>query len=279
MGRRVSGVVLAVLAVSLLASPVAADSSRAERRIRRAVVATQDEESARLEMSMTYDIGGQTQTLAMNGVLDLASGDGVLTMTVPISGGDAALETRIVDGIVYLDFGDLVDPLRGTGVLSELDGVRWIRATPEGSTAGTVGPVNQHPASQLEALRGIDDVERVGRDEVDGVATTHFKGTVDLVAAAEAARAAGQVEAAEQVEQFFAGDDEIPVEVWLDDENRTRRMKMRFAIEAAPGERFDAAVDMRINDFGVPIDVQAPPADEVIDLAEFEELLLGRDAV
>ena len=59
----------------------------------------------------------------------------------------------------------------------------------------------------------------------------------------------------------------VPADVWINDDDRV--VKMHLVID---GSAFDtsggtADLTMQITDFGVPVDVQPPPADETSDLS------------
>ena len=78
-----------------------------------------------------------------------------------------------------------------------------------------------------------------------------------------------QVEAG--LEQMFRGDRKLPVDLWLDAENRLRQMRTRIDVEdPEPGH---VTVTLTMPEFDVPVEVAAPPAEETIDFGEFQQLL------
>ena len=130
--------------------------------------------------------------------------------------------------------------------------------------------VNADPGAQLDALTKAKGMKEVGEEKIDGADTTHFRGEVrikDLIAALPPER---RRKAQAAVDQLFksapGGDAPQPVDVWVDDEERIRRMKQQVKAPAQPGVpagRADVTVDYR--DFGTPLRVQRPAAGQTFD--------------
>jgi hypothetical protein len=124
------------------------------------------------------------------------------------------------------------------------------------------------PAQALKYLLGAsDDFERVGSQQVRGVETTHYRGTVDLRKALEQIPA----DSGDELERVLelVGDPKMPFEVWIDDDGLARRMKYEQPLPAGQGgEDATMALTMEMYDFGADVDVEPPPDDEVIDLQE-----------
>jgi hypothetical protein len=166
---------------------------------------------------------------------------------------------------MYMDFGDL-----GAfgGKLPE--GKRWVSIDLDAlkSQGGDYGSLidqtqNTGPTQGLEYLQGLSgDVTKVGDDTVAGQHATHYRASIDY-----AKVAAKLPESSRDVADKLAKLGTVPADVWIDDQDRV--VKMRFAIDGSAFGGAGGAVqlEMEITDFGVPVDVQAPPADETVDLA------------
>jgi hypothetical protein len=124
------------------------------------------------------------------------------------------------------------------------------------------------PTQSLHYLRGAtDDFEEVGSEEVRGVETTHYRGTVDLRKVLEQVPA----DARDSFERVFELMDvnELPFEVWIDEDGLARRMKYEQPLPpGSGGEDASMALTMEMFDFGAAVDVEPPPDNEVIDLQE-----------
>jgi len=55
--------------------------------------------------------------------------------------------------------------------------------------------------------------------------------------------------------------------VWINDEDRVVKMHLVVDGGSLGASAGTAALTMEITDFGVPVDVQAPPADQTTDLS------------
>jgi hypothetical protein len=130
---------------------------------------------------------------------------------------------------------------------------------------------NSHPTQALAFLKGAsDDIKEVGKDQVRGAETTHYKATIDV----SKAIASQPADKREPLEKLFEGSGmtSFPADVWIDAEGRMR--KMQYVIKVKTGAAGPATVDttLELFDFGSPVDVEAPPASETADLDE----LLGQ---
>ena len=137
--------------------------------------------------------------------------------------------------------------------------------------------VAQDPTGQLEYLRGVSEsVEKVGEEQVRGAQTTRYEATIDLRKAATQEGPEAREAYDETIEMLGAS--KLPVEVWLDDQNRIRRFAMNLTVPmpenaASPNaSREDATMRtqtvVEYYDFGVPVDVQAPPPEQTMDGSE-----------
>ena len=108
-------------------------------------------------------------------------------------------------------------------------------------------------------VRAADSITEQGSEDVRGVTTTRYHAVIDL--AKSAARLGG--EARQRVEGLSQlGLTKLPTDVWIDDQGRVRREFFTMHV-AQSGQEVTIAMTMELFDFGVPVDVQAPPDDQV----------------
>jgi hypothetical protein len=277
--RGLVAALVAVMSVVLVAPAGARDAF--ERRIRRAAETTAAAGTARVSLQVGIESETASGELTADGVVSLAGERGQLVVDLSdFAGVPASFEERIVDGVVYLDFGSILDAT-GTSLPADLLGKRWIRIDissltgPDGESLRSIDPTGGASAtSQIDALRGIDDAVRVGTEDIGGVRTTHFRGALRLALARQYLDSVpdelrARVEAG--LEQLFRGDRRLPVDLWLDSENRLRQMRTRIDVEDPEPAR--VTVTFTMPEFDVPVEVSAPPADETIDFGEFQQLL------
>jgi len=103
-----------------------------------------------------------------------------------------------------------------------------------------------------DLIKASKNVEKVGSEEIRSVTTTHYRAHLDKSKLGNDGRA------------------EVPdaVDVWVDEEGLPRRVSVPFgAGDGAPAEVVD------LFDFGVPVDVHAPAASEIVSEDEFSKLM------
>lgn len=211
--------------------------------------------SSRFSLSTTTEIGGQRTELGGEGVFDYAAQSGEMTFTLPRGGGD--LRQRVVDDVMYLQLPqepDVFYELR----LSDL--------------ADTSLAASTDPTGGLQALRGAgDDVAEIGSEDIRGAATTHYRGTLDVNKSLEALKGPMR----DALEQALSTSDlrEVPFDAWIDEEGRLRRFDqtMTIANPQVPGQSIEVSTRLEMYDFGVEVDVEAPPAEQVRDGAALLE--------
>ena len=133
-------------------------------------------------------------------------------------------------------------------------------------------PGQENPTQQLDHLRAVtDDLDEVGRESVRSVATTHYRGTVDLREYEDLFPENERAEVRKSVERLveMMGSPTYPVDVWIDGEDLVRRMSFEFTM-SQPGqtESTRMAMTMEFFDFGRPVDVKLPAASDTIDITE-----------
>jgi hypothetical protein len=130
------------------------------------------------------------------------------------------------------------------------------------------------PRKMLDFLRAASEqIETVGTEELRGVGTTHYRATVNLADYDKLAPASKREELrsmlGEMIEQ--TGLDEIPVDVWLDELGLVRRLDMSFtATQPGTTDSVQATMTFEVYDYGEVVDVELPPAAEVVDAAALD---------
>jgi hypothetical protein len=113
-------------------------------------------------------------------------------------------------------------------------------------------------------LLASDETEKLGKEDVRAVETTRYRAKVDGRKLLQQMQRSDRLHTPEEVR----GDRFFPVELWIDDESRVRRIRLREG--AAANESMVMTIEFF--DYGVEVDVQPPPADQVISQEELEKL-------
>ncbi len=210
-------------------------------------------------------------TMTGRGVTDFSGARSALTMRMP---GMDAMEVRQIGAVSYTKMPkEFLAGMPGAKPWMKVD-VGAMAGQQYGAGLGQMqgGPASD-PTAQLEYLRGVSDsVEKVGTEKVRGVQTTRYEASIDMEKALAEQGGEAQKAYDELVRQ--TGMREVPVQTWLDDQNRVRRFAMTMTMtppegQASPGipEGGKMRMDMvaEYYDFGTPVNVQAPPPDQTAD--------------
>jgi hypothetical protein len=176
----------------------------------------------------------------------------------------------LMDGLtLYMTLGALTAELP--------DDKRWIKfdlAEEAKASASEAAQLDQllgrDPSTSLRYLRAVsEEIERVGGEQVRGVSTTRYKATIEVRRYPELLPVSERAEARKAIDELISvmGTDRMPIEVWVDDESLVRRTQTRMTMREA-GERIDVRERTDYFDFGTAVDVEPPPAGEVVDASE-----------
>jgi hypothetical protein len=232
-----------------------------------AAVKTAEAGSARTESFYRMHFGDQTFTTHIEGLYDFRNRRSETTMHYP-EGSDWEMTTRVIT------IGAVTYP-RLPASYGLPKGKRWLRydtsqldatiaaaptvaeasdSAPDDSSSVILedsavsvqlvgAPGQGDPGTILEYLRDAGTVTVRGRELVRDAVSTRYH--------------------AKLVQQ----NDETDVDVWIDDAARVRRI---MSTSVWGNEKFTIVATTEYFDFGVAVDVAAPPDDEVIDEDEFD---------
>ncbi|MER6527674.1 LppX_LprAFG lipoprotein [Streptomyces sp. NPDC001508] len=190
-----------------------------------------------------------------------------MKMAVEDKATDGQVEIRLIDKAMYIG--------GNAEMAKEMDGKSWIKfdMSALGGDSGRAmdqlgaGEAGKNPAADSTFLTGSKDVKKVGTETVDGVETTHYKGTVsldDLRTTLKDKDKEARERRETSIEQYEKmGLDSMTMDMWIDGEHHTKQFRMRGDAQKGP-------LDMTITflDYNKPVKVTAPPAKDTADLAE-----------
>lgn len=245
----------ALLAIALL--PLSACGGVDASLLATAVHNTEAAGGAELAFQWTYDIPGRPPVVMTGtGVEDAAKQHARIVAQLPPQAPRAGEFEVIADGFVMYMRSDLF--------ADELGGKEWMKLDlgraydSLGIEVGTVGQVGQGTAQQLDALAHVSDgVSDEGREPIRGVETTHYSATVDL----------GKLPG-KNIDKLaeLSGGSEIPVDIWIDDQERIRRFEWEQSLPAVEGMKMTMVAEYVR--FGVPVNIDAPDEDDVLDATD-----------
>jgi len=204
-----------------------------------------------------------TVTSATTGVMTMSGQEQYspglkMSMTMQVQG--QSLSEVLIGSTFYMDYPELT---------AELGGKPWgeIDLSKANGALGSLSSLantarNYNPTTQLQAMLASGRVANFGPVTVDGQQTTHYQGkiivaqmqnepsalTAGQLAALKAALQAASV-TSEQVDLYLSADN-VPVEV--------------KSVSQSPSGQ--VSTDMFLSGWGKPVQIGAPPADQVFDL-------------
>jgi hypothetical protein len=232
--------------------------------------ATEQANTARFDLRMHMDggISSPIDTHA-NGVIDFAKNRGSASLSAqhpPAKSDetfDMPVEARWLDGKSY----ERYDPNAKSSDVPVTAAKPWVRddsgdACASNDSSGFLGAmlgmpgVHTGPANVIDELanRGVA-LARVGTESIRGTATMHWR--ADIPKPATPTTLGNSDDCGDD---FGGGTPKL--EIWTDDENRVRRITMSSSAELG-GSPFSVSVTTELYDYGVEVDVTAPPADQI----------------
>ncbi len=219
-------------------------------------------QTARIAVTTTMQMQSMSVSFTQTGVFDFAHSRGMVSMQNPV-----AMTEIFMPPTAYIKI-----PGGAGGMLPH--GKSWIAVN-----AGTSGGLESSllssfgggtdPADLLASLTAISaSVTDLGTATIRGVRVTGFRVDVDP------AKAAARVPRSERAGflQFTGslGSGLIPVEVWVDNQNLVRQVKLSMHLPGGLGATASAQMVQVTDfyDFGVPVRVSAPPASQIASMPQ-----------
>ncbi|MFD2419358.1 hypothetical protein [Amycolatopsis pigmentata] len=246
------------------------DSGTSDQVVAAAYDRTTAAKTAKTTITTEIGTGGQKVPVNASGVIDFAGPSADLTENM----GLGSMEVRFLNGLVYAQLPPQLAQRMGAGKpWSSLDLNRIAQQQYGASLADLQSSLPGDPTDTLGYLRGAgDQVTKVGQETVDGVQTTHYNVTLDLDKAA-ANQSPQREQAVRKLEQQL-GTHTVPAQVWIDDQGRLRKMTFTETMANPPsrpnGQSGPITIDVTevLSDFGIPVNVTAPPADQTTDVTD-----------
>jgi len=220
----------------LLLVPLAAGCGSETAALQGSDDALRDASTSRVEWKME---GKAMPSFRSTGSIDYANGRGELIFT-----GGAGPETRAVfvgrDGYFGAKVGDTM---------------YWVKGSGESTRAADrflPGASGMSPDRLMKDLiKASTKVDKVDSEEIRGVSTTHYRAHLD------------------GTKLGLKDNAEVPdaVDAWIDEQGLPRRVRVPYGRDNEVAEVVD------LFDFGVPVDVEAPPANEIVSEKEFEKMM------
>ena len=248
--------------------------------VAKAAEATNDAGGFKLSIDGSFNVPNvRNLPLKGSGELDPKTRRGHLLFTEagPLAlGGGKGIEQVFEGDVIYMKMPQLAEQLGGKK--------QWIKVdVKEAGRALGVDPAQfgqlggNDPRKVLDQVRAVSgEVEEVGSEKVRGTDATHYTADVDLRKYPDRLPEKDREQARVAVERLIdqTGSSTYPMDLWIDDDDLLRRVKIAYDFQVpGSGDKAKFAMTMEFFDFGAPIEVKPPPADQVMDLADLARSL------
>lgn len=218
------------------------------------------------KMTMRTQTGARQMRVPAEGVMDLE--EKTFSMSMDLT--DISPRLGRIDAVgqgsdLYVSIPAFEEQLREAG------SKRWIKSS---NTRSSFANPGGDPKTALEGLEALDqDPTEVGSELLHGVKTTHYRTRLDVEAMAASAK--GQKLSPSQRASLDAlrqaGQESIPVEVWIGEDGYVHRFLMTFDLEQE-GQQASVEIGFDFFDFNEPVEIEIPQASETMTEAELKSL-------
>ncbi|WP_208024606.1 hypothetical protein [Amycolatopsis pithecellobii] len=202
------------------------------------------------------------QAVTAQGQARFDGADTVMDMTMTV--GPVREEMRYVDRALYVQ---LPEQYRARMT----SGKPWGKVPADSAVAKQIGAQQAQqndPSQALQQIQQAGTITRSAHETLDGQPVTHYWIDVDFAKGFDKFKNTGLPEA--QLNEIAAKVKTIPVELWLGSDKLpvqiTEDMSALMKAAGAPATAQDMKITMKYSDWGTPVDVQAPPANQVGEL-------------
>ncbi|CAM5308172.1 putative lipoprotein [Streptomyces avidinii] len=207
--------------------------------------------SADVRMTVTMpDTGGKP--VQMNGVYSWGNG---LAMEAETPAKDLEMEDLVADGtityrLVQGSYYYGVDPAPE----GPFKGKTWLKldasAVLGDKGAAAMESGNNDPTAGLKSLKWANNVTKIGKEDVNGKSSVHYRATVPSDKLGDAASAFGAM---------GGGAGDLVSDIWVDDKGMPSRLNQTVGT---------TSVNVDFLSFGVAKDITAPPAADTADITD-----------
>ncbi|MFF0723603.1 DUF1396 domain-containing protein [Streptomyces sp. NPDC004134] len=234
------------------------------------------EEFTSLEYRMAGEVPGEG---VMEGTGSISMDPPAMQMTMTVDGAtpdeSGEMEIRLVDDAMYMNLGD--EAAAGMG------GKSWLKiGMSEGESGGGENPLlelkqaDDNPAEEAQMMNAADDLKKVGEEEIEGVQTTRYTGTItldDLREQLKGEDAETKKNRQEKIDDMAEqGVDEFTMDMWIDGEDHTKQFRMQAETAEGPLD-----TTMTFLSYNEPVTVKAPPASDTMDMDGMAEEMEGAE--
>lgn len=253
-----AAIALAAAACSSGSGGTGGSSAKDVKLVQAAYTTTTKAKTAKAQMQVRIAQGDAgTADISATGKVNLTSQQGEFDISLPQGLDEHAVYTH---GIAYEKLPDQVrSRMHVNTPWVSIDMNKAVKAQTGSSLAQLQQQQPENPLDQLSYLRSVSSkITKDGTETVDGAKTTHYRAQIDLNR--QKTEAAGRL-------AKVLGSHNLPVQVWIDEQGRLRKMQVEEKIhQPTTGASVTVSMQLRLSDFGTRVSVQPPAKDQTTDV-------------
>ncbi|MEV4599000.1 hypothetical protein AB0K15_16510 [Amycolatopsis sp. NPDC049253] len=227
---------------------------------------TQKSKSSKVSMEMS----AAGNTVTAQGVASYEPGNPEMSMTMTTEGQQ--MEMRLVDKTMYIKM--------PAAQLAQLGTDKpWVKISPDAddpmsqALSGSMSQAgdNSDPTKMLDQIAEAGKIVSSDQTTLDGQQVNHYKVEIDIAKAMDKFTQSMPAASKAQLEQAIKGKDiKIPAEIWVDKNQLPLEITMdesSMMQAMGAGAAGTGKMTLKYSDWGTPVTVAAPPADQVTDLS------------
>jgi len=287
-GRKVLATLAAFVALGGLATSLSGCGASATLDpVARAADVSSEQTGIRFSLSISFSASAlptSGATITASGYVNERERSGAMTMNlsgVSALGGNSGALSGLEQMHVVFKYPEYYVGL--PGLASKLpEGKTWMKldlaqlAASHGVQLPQLSSIGQSdPSEFLRYLRASGgDVTKVGYEVINGVPTTHYRASISLTRIVDSYPESERT-ALRSALNALSSSGSLPVDVWIDHQNRVRRMQMSIHVSLPEGEstpsaalqagNASATITIDFTSYGAVPPVSVPPASEVFD--------------
>ncbi|MBB4903966.1 LolA-like protein [Actinophytocola algeriensis] len=221
-------------------------------------IGEQTSETSTAHMKISADAAGQQLT----GEGDLRMSADNAAMSMDMTTPEGTMSMVLLDNIFYIKLPQELEPGKSWLKIDAND-----KSNPMAQALGGMTEQmskNADPRATLEQFEKAGEITDTKEEELDGKQTTHYTITVDVEKLAANQEDPTMKSAMDQAIQ--SGLKDFPVDVWIDEDDLPVRFTMDMPTpNPASGKTESVKMQIDYTDWGKPVDITAPAADEIAE--------------
>src|SRR3954447_23171008 len=209
---------------------------------------------------MVFTGGAGGMDIKGEGDMQLGGDNPAISMDMD-AGGTGQMSMVLLDGVLYMKLPAGLAP--GDKPWIKIDSTD--KSNPMAQALGSVTDQmrqNADPREALEQFKDAGTIESTEQTELNGEQTTHYKIKVDVQKLAENQKDATLKKAMQDA--IGSGLKDFPVDLWVNGDGLPARLSIEMpTADPTSGKAVPAEVEVDYTKWGDPVDIKAPPADQV----------------